>query len=109
MIDNEVLTAFKNRLESGEASILDKHNMALYCGIHGGDGKALERVIKSEILLDQHKDDLPKRIKLFQWPLGDHWYAKADNIDVVVKGRQKWNTAKAAHNAATLFLTSKTK
>ena len=39
-------------------------------------------------------------IKLFKWPDGNHWYAYVNGKEVIENGRQKWNTAKQAEEAA---------
>ncbi len=43
------------------------------------------------------------KITLHQWPLGNHWYAKVDGVDVEVDGQSKWNTQTAAYDAAKRF------
>ena len=39
-----------------------------------------------------------------QWKGGTHWYAKIDNIDVVIDGEQKWNAMWVAKEKAIEFL-----
>lgn len=43
-------------------------------------------------------------VRIIQWPNGEHFYAKIGNQDVVVDGKQKWNTRKQAELAAQRFL-----
>jgi len=40
-----------------------------------------------------------EEIKIMKWPGGKHWYAKIGEQDVVVNGKQKWNTKKGAQDA----------
>ena len=43
-------------------------------------------------------------VRYIQWNLGGHWYAKIGREDVVMYGKQKWNTKEEAINAAYSFL-----
>lgn len=44
---------------------------------------------------------LDERVSIDRWPIGVHFYAKLDGLDVVDEdGNQKWNTYEAARNAA---------
>lgn len=46
-----------------------------------------------------------KDVRIFQWKGGGtHYYAKVGVTDVVVNGKQKWNTWEQAENAAKKFL-----
>lgn len=41
--------------------------------------------------------------RYIQWPGGEHWYVKFGNIDVVVDGKQKWNSRLEAEEATRKF------
>lgn len=44
---------------------------------------------------------LAKRVSISQWPIGTHYYAQLDGETVIDEcGREKWNTHKAAWEAA---------
>jgi hypothetical protein len=48
---------------------------------------------------------LPFEVPRFiQWPNGTHWYAKLGVNDIIVDGRQKWNTKEEAEAAAKRFM-----
>lgn len=51
---------------------------------------------------------LPKEQPRFiQWPDGTHWYAKIGDEDIVVDGKQKWDTKSEAEAAAVKYLKGK--
>lgn len=51
---------------------------------------------------------LPKEEPRFiQWPGGEHWYAKIGDEDIVVDGKQKWDTKAEAEKAAMKYLKGK--
>lgn len=58
-------------------------------------------------ILDTHMVDkfvLPtEKVRIIQWPGGEHFYAKIGNQDVVVNGKQKWDTREEAEEAAKKF------
>ena len=65
-----------------------------------------------EIVETIEKDSLeyPDQVKLkledaryIQWPGGEHWYVKFGSTDVVVDGKQKWNSKLEAEEAAKKF------
>lgn len=69
-----------------------------------------------EIVETIEKDTLeyPDQAKLkledaryIQWPGGEHWYVKFGSTDVVVDGKQKWNTKLEAEEAAKKFFNDK--
>lgn len=43
-------------------------------------------------------------LRFLQWPGGKHWYAKIGNTEVVVDGKNKWNSRAAARRAANAFI-----
>jgi hypothetical protein len=45
-----------------------------------------------------------EEIRIIKWPDGKHFYAKVGNADVVVDGKQKWDSKYAAQKAAERFL-----
>ena len=46
-----------------------------------------------------------ENVKYMQWPGGHHWYAKLGNEDITdYMGNQKWNTKKAAEEAAQWYI-----
>lgn len=51
--------------------------------------------------------DIKQEAKYMQWEGGKHWYAKIGPLDVVVDGRQKWNTKRQAEKAVRRFLTER--
>ena len=46
------------------------------------------------------------RVRLLQWQDGGHYYAKVGNEDVVLYGKQKWDTKEEAQDAAKKWLLS---
>jgi hypothetical protein len=82
--------------------------MAIFCGIfinsnggYFGYNTNLEVTDTQEI----SKYKLPtEEIRIISWPNGKHFYAKIGNADVVVDGRQKWDTKAEAQLNAEKFL-----
>ena len=64
-----------------------------------GEGMVVEdTIIKDELIYPQEET-----IKIIKWPNGKHYYAKINDIDVIVDGKQSWNTKKEAENKAIIF------
>lgn len=64
------------------------------------------------IVIDETKEinlwALPgKEPRFIQWDGGSHWYAKIGDEDIVVDGKQKWDTKAEAQAAAKKYLTGK--
>jgi len=60
--------------------------------------------------VEKDKLEYPDQVKFkledaryIQWPGGEHWYVKFGNIDVVVDGKQKWNSRLEAEEATKKF------
>lgn len=71
-----------------------------YFGTHGGI-----RVWESQ---DIDVFALPEeKVRFIQWVGGTHWYAKIGDEDIVVDGRQKWDTKGEAEDAAAKYLKGK--
>lgn len=96
---------------------LGKLNFDMMSGMHriladsgrifvGGNGGYFGMMSELEIL-DTHMVDkfiLPtEEVRIIQWPGGEHFYAKIGNQDVVVNGKQKWDTREEAEAAAKKF------
>ncbi len=47
---------------------------------------------------------IDNKIKIIKWPAGKHYYAKVGALDVVIAGKQKWNTHTEAKRAGEEFL-----
>ena len=43
------------------------------------------------------------KIEIKKWRGGRHWYAKKGGMDIVIAGKQKWNTRRAAEEAVIKF------
>lgn len=45
-----------------------------------------------------------EKVRILQWPGGEHYYAKIGSQDVIIGKTQKWNSKKEAEEAAEQFL-----
>ncbi len=45
-----------------------------------------------------------KEVRVSKWPEGKHWYATINGTSIIFEGRNKWNTEKAAWDAAKKWL-----
>jgi len=50
-----------------------------------------------------------EKLRIISWPNGEHFYAKVGNMDVVIDGKQKWDTKAEAQAAGERFLANKTR
>ena len=79
------------------------NNKGGYFGYH--EGLKILETRDIDVFALPGKSDKPFRI--IKWDGGKHFYAKVGDEDVVVNGHQKWNTKKAAEEAATIYLKGK--
>lgn len=64
--------------------------------------KVTDRILKHKLVFPDYSIE---DIKIFQWPRGNHWYAKINSVDVVDnKGNQRWNTRDGAEQAVNEYL-----
>lgn len=97
---------FEDRIFKDQAAMIEKHD-AIYinhnCGYfwHDDSVKVEKVVTKEDYVFPEFTD---ADIKIIQWRGGKHYYAKVGGIDVVWEGEQKWNTRRAAREAAKNFL-----
>ena len=81
--------------------------ITLYINRVGGYAPGCKKFEEIDFLL---KDDFifpdytEKDVRVFQWANGIHWYAKIGDVDVVMKGKQKWKTYEEAKSHATKIL-----
>lgn len=59
-----------------------------------------------EVLEERDVDTWPdvEKITTFRWPYGKHYYVKVDGVNLEWEGKTKWNTHKAAREAAEAFI-----
>ena len=43
------------------------------------------------------------KVRIAQWPGGQHWYASIDGVSISMRGRDKWNTYEGASQAMDEF------
>ena len=93
-----VMKISKKSLES-KISIFEKYG-DLFVNSNSGYTPNIEIPEDAEILSNSviifPKEHKPR---FLQWVSGGHWYVKVGSIDVVVDGKQKWNTRKEAKEA----------
>ena len=84
----------------------------IYVGKEGGF--FIAKFVEHEIVEKKETDNFEfpiiaeagkPEIRIFQWAgSGTHYYAKVNNIDVVIDGEQKWNTWNEAQKATEKFI-----
>jgi len=107
-----IATHFKE-IEKSISKVLNQESVYInrsggWC-IHSQDFKILgsiesDNAEKFPLLVEP--DSLSTKIKIIQWRCGTHYYAKVEDYDVVVDGKQKWNSYKEAEQNAKAWLKS---
>lgn len=103
--------AFEKVLSFGMGARLDAvaaGNVALMNDVGGWRTLSAD----DEILIEQTIDDFHQwpdaEPKFIRWPKGTHWYAKFGPVDVVVDGKQKWDSRQEAETAVAHWMKTKT-
>jgi len=101
----DVFDDFITKIFVGMQSSINKTG-AIYIQSSGGYFPHSDNVVV-HATIEQEDFTFPvwnKKIKVFQWQGGKHYYAKVDHLDVVdAAGNQKWNTFTEAERQAEIF------
>lgn len=102
----DALTNMNESLGKGMAKVLDEQGRLFINDLGGYFGyvDGIETYETKEIDVWALPGQEPRFI---QWPDGAHYYAKIGDEDVVVDGKQKWDTLKEAKVAAEKYLKGK--
>ncbi len=104
-IINAVLKLNADRSRGMEKAFFDTQRIFINgLGGYFGNNKDVKVTDTKEIDLWALPDEQPRFI---QWSGGEHWYAKIGDEDIVVAGKQKWNTRREAEQAAKDYLVGK--
>lgn len=102
---NMSLASFKTKM-----NVFEKGQKAFY----PSDGLRCCCILDTDEIVDECFTDVlefPKierptidDVRFIQWPGGTHWYAKLNDVDIVYRGEQKWNTRAEAERAAKMHI-----
>ena len=102
----DALTNMNEALGKGMARTLDDQGRLFINDLGGYFGYTSEIEVYETKEIDVWA--LPgQEPRFIQWPCGDHYYAKIGDEDVVVDGRQKWDTLAEAKDAVEKYLKGK--
>jgi hypothetical protein len=100
------LSRFQQHLGEGLDKVLQDRKRLFINSVGGYFGYSNDLKISDTRIIDVWA--LPtETIRIIQWPDGSHFYAKIGNEDVVVAGKQKWDTRAEAEDAGQRYLEGK--
>jgi hypothetical protein len=100
------LSRFQQHIGEGLDRVLQDQKRLFINSVGGYFGYSKNLIISDTRDIDMWA--LPtETVRIIQWPDGSHFYAKIGNTDVVVDGKQKWDSRAEAEAAGQKFLKGK--